>query len=201
MSMNLVAVFSDEAYNKICEFLGTNWYALAGSMVLAGGFLIHIVYSFILTLQNQKARGEQSYARSEKPKEVEFASQNMFVLGSIIAIGLIIHLSHFWAKMQFAELMGDDIVKLGGDTMHTTEGAAFIAYWFSNPVICAIYLIWLAALWFHLTHGFWSALQTIGWNNQIWFNRLKCISYLFATIICGGFACVIVVFFARHLFS
>ena len=46
MSMNLAAVFSTEAYNAICEFLGANWYALVGTLVLAAGFLVHIIYAF-----------------------------------------------------------------------------------------------------------------------------------------------------------
>ena len=29
LSMNLVALFSGNAYNAICGFLGANWYALA----------------------------------------------------------------------------------------------------------------------------------------------------------------------------
>ena len=35
MSMNLVAIFSEEGYNMVCEFLGANWYALAGTAVIA----------------------------------------------------------------------------------------------------------------------------------------------------------------------
>ena len=200
MSMNLVAVFSPEAYNMICELLGANWYALLATAVLAGGFLVHIVYAFILTLQNQKARGSQSYAVSERPKGVDFASQNMFVLGAIVALGLIMHLAHFWYKMQFAEIIGLEEVALGGAMVSVHDGAAFIAYWFSNPIICILYLIWFAALWFHLTHGFWSALQTIGWNNQIWFERWKCISNLFATVIFLGFAFVVVAFYLKSIF-
>ena len=199
MSMNVVAVFSAEAYNMICEFLGANWYALVGTAVLAGGFLVHIVFAFILTLQNQKARGDQSYACSERPKGVEFASQNMFVLGTIVALGMILHFAQFWYKMQFAEIMGLHEVPLGDATVSVANGAAFIAYWFSNPVICILYLIWFAALWFHLTHGFWSALQTIGWNNRIWYNRWRCISNLFATFVFLGFASVVVAFFVKSI--
>jgi succinate dehydrogenase / fumarate reductase cytochrome b subunit len=199
MSMNLAAIFSTEAYCMICGLLGTNWYALIGTAVLAGGFLVHIVYAFILTLQNQKARGDQSYACSETPKGVDFASQNMFVLGAIVALGLIMHLVQFWYKMQFAELMGHHAIELGGGMVSTADGAAFIAYWFSNPIICILYLIWFAALWFHLTHGFWSALQTIGWNNQIWFNRWKCISNIFATFVFLGFASVVVAFYIKSI--
>ena len=197
MSMNVTAIFSPDAYNMICALLGSNWYALLGTAVLAGGFLIHIVYAFILTLQNQKARGSQDYACSETPKGVEFASQNMFVLGFIVALGMILHLAQFWYKMQFAEIMGHHEVALGSAMVSTVDGAAFIDYWFSNPIISILYLIWFAALWFHLTHGFWSALQTIGWNNKIWFNRWKIISNIFATVIFLGFASVVIFTFAK----
>jgi succinate dehydrogenase / fumarate reductase cytochrome b subunit len=101
MSMNLVAVFSAEAYDMICGALGANWYALAGTAVLAGGFIVHVVYATILTLKNQKARGEQGYAYTNAPKEVSFASRNMGVLGSIVLLGLLLHMAMFWYKMQF----------------------------------------------------------------------------------------------------
>ena len=51
MSMNLAAVFSTEAYNAICEFLGANWYALAGTLILAAGVVVHLVYATVLTLR------------------------------------------------------------------------------------------------------------------------------------------------------
>ena len=57
MCMNLVYVFSAEGYNMVCEFLGSNWYAVAGTLVLALGFVFHIVYASILTIQNRRARG------------------------------------------------------------------------------------------------------------------------------------------------
>ena len=66
-------------------------------------------------------------------------------------------------------------------------------------VAFVLYLVWLAALWFHLTHGFWSSMQTLGWNNTIWINRWKCISNIYATIIVLGFALVAVVFFCKNL--
>jgi succinate dehydrogenase / fumarate reductase cytochrome b subunit len=198
MSMNVVAIFSAEAYNMICEFLGANWYALVGTMVLAAGVLVHIVYAFILTLKNRSARGGEAYACTEKPKEVEWASQNMFVLGVVVIVGLLMHFAQFWYKMQFAEIQGiHDTVANGG--IAPTDGAAFIAYYFSNPAICVIYIVWLTALWFHLTHGFWSALQTIGWSNKIWLDRIQCISKIVSTVICLGFAVVVVAFYIKSL--
>ena len=77
MAMNLVALFSEDAYNMICEFLGANWYALVATAGLAALFVIHIIYAFWLTMQNRAARGSERYAVNVKPKTVEWASQNM----------------------------------------------------------------------------------------------------------------------------
>ncbi len=193
MAMNLVAVFSEDAYNMVCEFLGANWYALAGTLVLAAGFVVHIIYAFWLTMQNRNARGNESYAVVEKPKNVEWASQNMLVLGIIIALFFVLHLAQFWFKMQFVEISG-----LHSINPTPQDGAALIRDTFANPLFAVLYLVWFVAIWFHLTHGFWSALQTLGWNNKIWFERWKCISNIFATVIFLGFAVVVVVFYVKY---
>ena len=193
MSMNLVAVFSEDAYNMVCEFLGANWYAIAGTLVLAAGFVVHIVYAFWLTMQNRNARGNESYAVVEKPKNVEWASQNMLVLGIIVALFFVLHLAQFWFKMQFVELSGLESIN-----PTPQDGAALISQTFANPLFAVLYLVWFVAIWFHLTHGFWSALQTLGWSNKIWFERWKCISNIFSTVIFLGFALVVVVFYVKY---
>ncbi|WP_455497587.1 succinate dehydrogenase cytochrome b subunit [Coprobacter sp.] len=189
LAMNLVAVFSAEGYNMVCEFLGANWYALVGTLVLALGFAIHIVYAFWLTIQNRKARGNDRYAVVAKPKHVEWASQNMLVLGIIIVVFFILHLAQFWYKMQFNEIAGLD---LPGVDPH--DGYQLIVETFSNPLFVILYLIWFVAIWFHMTHGFWSSIQTIGWNNNIWLSRWKTISNIYATIVCVGFAFIAIYF-------
>ena len=79
MAMNLVAIFSAEAYNMICAFLGANWYALVATAGLGFLVVVHIVYAFWLTMQNRAARGSERYAVNATPKGVEWASQNMLV--------------------------------------------------------------------------------------------------------------------------
>ncbi len=194
MSMNLVAIFSGEAYNAICEFLGANWYALVATAGLAALVVVHFVYAIILTLQNKKARGVEPYkvSKTKKLKSVEWASQNMFVLGVIVILGMVLHLYNFWANMQLVEVM--HMMGAHVDATYAADGVYHIKQTFSCPVYTGLYLVWLAALWFHLTHGFWSALQTLGWNNQVWFNRWHCIGNIFATIIVLGFAAVAVIF-------
>lgn len=198
MAMNLVALISPEGYNMVCEFLGANWYALVATAGLAVLFIIHIIYAFWLTMQNRKARGNERYAVVDKPKTVEWASQNMLVLGIIVIVGLGLHLLHFWNKMMLPEVLH----KLGVETdsqvlAYAADGMYHINNTFSNPVYVVIYLVWLFALWFHLTHGFWSSMQSLGWNNKVWINRWKCISNVYSTIVVICFALVVVAFYAK----
>ncbi len=199
MSMNLVAIFSESAYNLICEFLGANWYALVGTLGLAALFILHIFYAIWLTLQNQKARGSEKYAVYNRNKKVEWSSQNMFVLGLVVVLGLGLHLFNFWYNMQFQEIIGNHTVSLGGTTFAVTDGAGFIQYTFTQPLYVVLYVIWLIALWLHLNHGFWSALQSLGWSNDVWFKRWKVTSTVYTTLLILGFASVMVVFFVKSL--
>lgn len=171
-SINLVAVFSPEGYNAACDFMGTNPIVQVMVPVLAFGFIIHIIYALVLTLQNRRARGNDRY-RSSSKTPVAWNAKNMFVLGIIILGILAFHLTHFWQHMQLQEWMGNE-----GD-----QGFDLVVKTFQNPIVTVCYLIWFVAVWFHLTHGFWSAFQTIGWNNQIWFKRLRVIGIVLATLI------------------
>lgn len=184
MCMNLVLVFDAEAYNAVCGFLGANWYAVAGTVVLAAGVGIHFICAIILSIQNLKARGNIRYAVTVKEQGVEWSSKNMLVLGIVVVLGLLVHLVHFWSKMQLVELMGMHENSLG---LSPTDGAALVQYTFSKLCNVIIYIVWLVALWFHLTHGVWSMLHTAGLNNKRWMKFLKCFSKVVATIIVGGF--------------
>ena len=162
MSMNLVALFSGDAYNAVCEFLGANWYG--------------------------RARGDERYAVTTRPGKVEWASQNMLVLGIIVLLGLLLHLFNFWYNMMFAELTHIAVPHLPSD------GFAYILDTFSCPVYVVLYIIWLVAIWFHLSHGFWSAMQTLGWNGKVWFNRWKTIGLVYTTLLMLGFLVVVLAF-------
>ena len=193
--MNVAALFSAKAYNMICELLGANWYAVVATLGLAALAVIHIVYAFILTAQNRTARGNSRYdvATTVNAGKVEWASKNMLVLGLIICLGLLLHLFNFWYNMMFAELF-----HVADPLGNPADGFGYIVLTFSCPVYVVLYIIWLAAIWFHLTHGFWSALQTLGWNGKVWFNRWKCISAAYTTIVIAMFVAVVVAFAAGY---
>jgi len=182
--MNFVAIINPYAYDAICAFLGANWYALVATMGLGAGFVIHILYAFYLSLQNMRARGNDRYAVTSKQKGVSWASQNMLILGVVILGFLTLHLFQFWSKMQLIELMH----KMGDQSNEeavrfAAKGAHWVQYYFSQPLYSILYIVWLVALWYHLTHGVWSSLQTLGLSNKKWLPRIKSISNVIATII------------------
>ena len=186
--MNVVALFSGDAYNMICKLLGANWYAVVATVALGALAVCHIVYAFILTAQNRRARGSERYAVTSKPDSVEWASQNMLVLGLIVCLGLLLHLFNFWYNMMFAELTG---MRTDIDPTH---GFELIKVTFSNKLYVVLYILWIVALWFHLSHGFWSALQTIGINGKVWFNRWKTIGIVYVTLLMLAFLVVVLAF-------
>ena len=188
--MNVVALFSEEGYNMICEFLGANWYAVVATLGLAALAVIHIVYAFWLTMQNRTARGNNRYEVPTKVNAgtVEWSSKNMLVLGIIIFVGLLLHLWNFWYNMMFAELVG------ATPAISPTDGFGWIKETFSNPVFVVLYVIWLVAIWFHLSHGFWSAMQTFGWSGKVWLKRWKCIGLIYVTLLMLMFLVVVLAF-------
>ena len=163
-------------------------------MALVTGY--PILYAFWLSLQNYLARGKDRYAVTKKAPGVDWASQNMLVLGIIVVGFLALHLFNFWYKMQLQEL----IAKVGGEELHVA-GAVLVQGLFSSPIYCIIYMIWLGALWFHLTHGFWSAIQTMGGSNHIWLPRIKMISNIVSTIVVLMFMSIPVYFLITNFLA
>ncbi len=193
--MNTVALISMDAYDAICEFLGANWYALIATVILAAGFVIHIIYAIWLTLQNRKARGNDRYAVTTRPKSVEWASQNMLVLGIVVVAFLIVHFVQFWAKMQLVEVMhmaGANVNEVA--VLRAAEGSHHIETAFAQVWTLPVYVIGLVALWFHMTHGFWSSFQSIGVSNNKWIPRFKTLGNWWSTIVIGLFIVQAVVF-------
>jgi succinate dehydrogenase / fumarate reductase cytochrome b subunit len=185
LTINALSLISEEAFQAGCDFMALPIITVMVP-VLALGFIIHIIYGFYLSATNLKARGKERYAVAHKGAADNWASKNMLVLGIIVLGVLGFHLTHFWADMQLLQFQGVPHEELANPNVLLLET-------FKSPVVVVIYVVWFAALWFHLTHGFWSAFHTIGWNNDTWIKRLKVLSYVFATIIFVGFTAVAVV--------
>jgi len=196
-TMNVVVLFSPAGYNAICEFLGDSWYAVIGVAGLAGLTVLHFLFAFLLTVQNLLARGSNRYAVTARQEGVSWASKNMLILGVIIFGFLVMHLAQFWYRMQFTEvfLRGSEAYEFAAN------GALWVYYYFSQTWVSIVYLICFVALWFHLTHGIWSGLHSLGLNNKTWLPRVKMISNAVATLIVLMFASIPIYFLLGSVFG
>lgn len=172
----------DGLFKLGCDFMSTPVISIMVP-VLALGFLIHIAYGCWLTFQNIRARGGvKRYEVASKAAADSWSARNMFVLGIVILGAIFFHLFHFWAKMQMPELLHIGTFENDPYLLLTTV--------FGNWWVLVIYLLWFAAIWFHLVHGFWSMFQTVGWDGTTWFKRINVIGIILVSVICVLFAVV-----------
>ena len=187
LTANLTSLFGPETFNRVAITMGTHPIVIVMGPVLAAGMGLHIFYALWLCRYNLRARGPKRYAVPNRGPATSWASKNMLALGILVAGGLALHLIHFWAQMQLRELMGG----VGEDPYR------LLAYQFSRPYVVIIYIIWIMALWFHLTHGFWSAFQSLGLNNNKWTKRWQTMAYIFATVVAIGFVFIPLFFYFK----
>ncbi|MDR1708076.1 MAG: succinate dehydrogenase cytochrome b subunit [Prevotella sp.] len=181
--INLTSLISREAYEAACRFMDENIFIQIMVPVLALGFVIHILMGIILTIQNRKARPIGYTVKSKT--QISWASKNMLALGLIVLGLLVLHLSHFWAKMQLQHFLGNE-----GENPYD-----LVKTLFSNGWYVAMYIIWIVALCYHITHGFWSMFQSMGVTNRKWIPRLKKIAVIYSHTIMVGYILIPVYFY------
>ena len=182
----------DGLFKLGCDFMSTPVISIMVP-VLALGFAVHILYGCWLTIKNVIARGGvKRYEVASKAAADSWSAKNMFVLGIVIFGFICFHLTQFWAHMQLPEMFGIGTLEENPYILLTTY---FGSWW-----CLALYVLWFVALWYHLCHGFWSMFQTVGWNGQIWFKRVKVIGIIVVTIICLAFVLVAVNAFVQANF-
>ena len=172
----------DGLFKLGCDFMSTPVISIMVP-VLALGFAVHILYGIWLTIKNITARGGyKRYEVASKAAADSWSAKNMLVLGIVILGFIAFHHTQFWAHMQLPEMFG-----IGN---YEDNPYILLTNYFGHWWCLALYLVWFLAVWFHLTHGFWSMFQTVGWDGQTWFKRIKVIGDIVVTIICLAFAAV-----------
>ena len=174
----------DGLFKLGCDFMSTPVISIMVP-ILALGFFVHILYGIWLTIKNIIARGGyKRYEVASKASTDSWSAKNMLVLGIVILGFICYHPTHFWANMQMPEMFGIGTFE---NNPYLLLNASFGKWW-----LLVLYLIWFGALFLHLTHGFWSMFQTVGWNGQTWFKRVKVIGIIVAVIIVLMFVCTAV---------
>ncbi len=184
LTVNLFLLWGQESYNMAAHFMATNPAIKIIEPLLGLGFLLHIAFSVWLTISNQSTR-PQKYAMVDQSETSSWPSRNMFVLGALILIFLILHLSNFWVKMKFGDMSYIDYGGVMVQDAYTLVTGKFIIWWY-----VVIYVAGAVFLGLHLLHGFQSAFQTLGLNNQIWRRRLTVIGTVYSIIIAAGFSII-----------
>ncbi|MDR2130985.1 MAG: succinate dehydrogenase cytochrome b subunit [Odoribacteraceae bacterium] len=185
-NLMLIADSSGETFNNVCHFMATNPVVRVIEPVLALGFILHIALASWLTLQNRAARPIK-YARSNQAGNATWASRNMYILGALILVFLVIHLWNFWWRIKISHDL--DFIEIGGVHMENTY--ALVSGLFKSSIIyCGLYILGSVLLGLHLTHGFGAAFQSVGLSNKLWRKRWNALGILFAVAIAVGFSII-----------
>lgn len=143
-------------YNTVAHFMSHNWIVRFLELGLFAGLILHIIQGLVLWRQNAAARPVRYY--SNKPeKNSTWYSRSMGILGSLLLIFLVVHLSQFYVGTKIA-LYGE------GDAPHNLYDEMKVV--FSNWWIVAIYVAGVVSLFWHLLHGFQSSFQSVGITNR-----------------------------------
>ncbi|HWB64644.1 MAG TPA: succinate dehydrogenase cytochrome b subunit [Chitinophagales bacterium] len=146
-------------FNKWAHFMGTNLIIRTMEIGLFAGLLIHIVDGLLLYKQNRDARPVK-YVYNQPNANSKWYSRSMALLGTLILLFLVLHLSNFWVKTRFT-----GIEQYGVDADNQENLFAVMVQVFQSPVVVLIYVAGCFSLFWHLLHGFKSAFQTLGLNH------------------------------------
>lgn len=184
---NLHAFQGETAFNEYAAHLrtigepilphaGFLWILRAGLII---ALVVHVGCAIYLWRRASSAR-PTSYA-VKRNRGSSLSSRTMRWGGLTIFLFLVWHLLNF------------TIVKIdpsnghtGGDNPYHLLVDSFTTWW-----ITVIYLLAMLALGFHLHHGTWSSMQTLGWTNTAASRaRAKAAGWVVAIVIAGGFSLV-----------
>jgi len=203
LAMNLTLVMNDvflfghqwgegELYNTAAHFMISTPLIRLMEPLLAAGFIFHIVYATIITVRNRRHR-PISYAVRAGNHLSSWSSKNMYILGFALLLFLGLHIWNFFYRFRYTTMPETVINGVTMDDSFTVVAALFNG----SVIYCIIYMLAGLVLALHLSHGFWSAFQTVGWNNLKWIPRLRIISIVFAVLVGVGFAIIPFYFLVR----
>jgi succinate dehydrogenase / fumarate reductase cytochrome b subunit len=115
---------------------------------LLGVFVFHAVFAIAVTRQNHRARS----VRYEQVHSAGGASRKTFASLSMIFTGVILLAFLFWHIWMFRVQKS-----ISDKDLYTLVVEAF-----KNPWITATYMGVMITLGIHISHGFWSGVQSLG---------------------------------------
>jgi len=177
-----------EMFLHAAHFMGGNWVPRILEIGLFVGFILHIYQGYLLTVENRKKRSlGYAVAYSDGSK---WYSRSMGLLGTLILLFLIMHMSHFWFPNRSNQgfLLGPEI------NLYEKMKTEFSVLW-----VVIVYVIGCISLAYHLAHGFQSAFKTLGVHNKKYNKMLVSIGYGFSVIVPLVFAMMPISFYFKWI--
>ncbi len=128
--------------------------------VLLTALVLHIWAAVTLSAENRRARGGMLRYRHEDTVQASYASRTMLLSGVIIFLFIVYHLLHF----TFGATNPDLYHLVDAKGRHDVYSMSVLS--FQNPYISSVYILAMAVLCFHLSHGVFSLFQSLGLNNE-----------------------------------
>lgn len=177
-----------EMFNKAAHFMGNTIVILILEWGLFAGFILHIIQGYVLESKNLARRGK-GYAVNPANKTSRWYTRSMGLLGTLLFLFLIMHVSHFWVQSRLGgvgSIQPLPEVEYNGRPYHNMYGKMIEV--FRNPVVVILYVLGCVSLAYHLVHGFHSAFRTLGVHNNRYLSMLKSFGIWFAVIVSLAFA-------------
>ena len=188
MAGNLQFFLGREAINHYAHVLKTNpeflWPARGG---LVSCVILHITMAIWLTVENRTKR-RAGYAVKDTGAAT-LAARTMIYSGAIIAAFIIYHLLHYTVLVQSINLTGQDFSTLR-DAHGQPDVYRMMIIGFSNPAVSVFYLLGVGLLCFHLSHGIWAMLQSLGLVSEAYRTVIERGSGIGALLIFIGYASI-----------
>lgn len=169
-------------FNRAAHFMGANWVPRLLEIGLFVGILLHIIQGFALVLKNRRTRSV-GYAVNLGNRGSRWYSRSMGLLGTLLFLFLIMHISHFWVPSR---ITGLEETIIDGRPYH--DMFIKMVEVFQNPIIVGLYLVGCISLLFHLLHGFQSAFRTLGVVNKRYMTMIQATGVVFSYVIIIVFA-------------
>jgi succinate dehydrogenase / fumarate reductase cytochrome b subunit len=167
-------------FNRAAHFMGNSLIIRIMEIGLFAGLILHIVQGYAVELKNRRLRG-RDYKKDLGNRGSKWYSRSMALLGTLILLFLIFHISAFWVPSRITHDLEPAVYKNGAVETHNLFLRMYEV--FQNPYIVLLYIVGVGSLAFHLFHGFHSAFRTMGVHNKKYLSLLKGLGYGFTIIV------------------
>lgn len=172
-------------FNRAAAFMGDSYVIRIIEIGLFAFFLLHIIQGYAVEISNRKKR-KQGYKVDLGNRGSTWMSRSMAILGTLIFLYLIIHISQFWVPSRITGGL-QEASYFGTEKKYHN---LFLKMYetFQQGWVVILYLVGVIALCFHLLHGFHAAFRSIGVHNKKYLVTLKVLGYVFSVVVCLLFA-------------